>query len=102
MNADQHSGRYTVESWERTRQEARSRGAEIPPQRTGSGHSPTTLGPGVVEMSLRGAHEDVEKLVTAMRDMGIVVWRADSRGTNSGNLSGYRYFSVEVPRDTGG
>jgi hypothetical protein len=36
-----------------------------------------------------------------MREMGIVVWRSNSRGTQAGNGAGYRYFSVEVPRDGG-
>jgi hypothetical protein len=53
-------------------------------------------------MSLRGTDEDVDRLVTAMREMGIVVWRGNSPGTQSGNRAGYDYFSVEVPRGTGG
>lgn len=58
---------------------------------------PSTLGPGIVEMSLRGTDEDVEALVAKLRHEGIQVWRRESRGTRSGNVAGYRYFTVEIP-----
>jgi hypothetical protein len=92
--------RYSADSWEQTRREARA--ADPPPRPGGASHSPATLVPGIVQMSLRGTDQDVELLVTAMRKMGIVVWRGNSPGTQDGNRAGYNYFSVEVPRDTRG
>jgi len=74
------------------------RGREVRAEHAGE-EKPATLIAGVVKMSLRGATEDVERLVAAMRAAGIVVWRADSSGTKSGNVAGFQYFSVEVPQD---
>jgi hypothetical protein len=59
---------------------------------------PATLGPGVVEMSLRGAEEDVERLVEAMRAAGVKVWRVNDVGLRGGRGAGYSYFSLEVPQ----
>ena len=60
---------------------------------------PAVLGPGIVEMSLRGADEDVERILDALRAGGAVVRRRDTCGTRTGNRAGYRYYSAEVPRD---
>jgi hypothetical protein len=100
---DSDPDRYSDGEWERTRQEALAARVSEPPTRTTDGdHAPSTLVPGIVRMSLRGDPGDIERLVTAMRGMGIVVWRGDSTGTRSGNSVGYQYFSVEVPKDSDG
>lgn len=58
---------------------------------------PAVLAPGIVAMSLRGDKQDVERLVAAMREMGVVVWRIPDRGLQGGREAGYAYFSAEVP-----
>lgn len=62
----------------------------------------TVVAAGVVEMSLRGASEDVERLVEKMRTEGIPVWRVPVQALADGRTAGYEYFSVEVPRDADG
>lgn len=96
---DGDPGRYSAEAWEQTRQEARA--ADAPPRLAGSNDSAATLVPGIVRMSLRGDPADVERLVAAMRGIGIVVWRGDSAGTKGGNRAGFHYFTVEVPPGDG-
>lgn len=59
---------------------------------------PATLAPGIVAMSLRGGTQDVERVIAAIRAAGGKVFRANSRGTRSGNQAGYQYFSVEIPK----
>ena len=91
-------GRYSPDSWERTRQEAleaRSTGPVSPGWERDS--SPATLVPGIVRMSLRGGQADVEHVITMIEQAGAKVWRGDSPGTTSGNQAGHRYFTVEVP-----
>ena len=90
--------RYSAEAWEQTRQEAlAARTADPPPRPAGSGHSPATLVPGIVRMSLRGDSSDVERFITAIEDADFKVWRGDSPGTMDGNQAGFRYFTVQVP-----
>lgn len=97
------AGRYSAEAWDRTRQEALGdREPEAPPRQAGSSHSPSTLVPGVVEMSLRGDDKDALAVVASLRGAGFKAWVTDSNATRSGNRAGYRYFSVEVPRDDRG
>lgn len=62
----------------------------------------TVVAAGVVEMSLRGTSEDVERLAAAMRKRGIPVWRVPVQALNDGRAAGYEYFSAQVPRDTDG
>lgn len=93
--------RYFGEAWERSRQEVLAERSGQSSTSTVSGTA-ATLAPGIVEMSLRGDEQDVERLVASMRAKGLVMFRADSAGTKDGNRAGYRYFSVEVPRDADG
>lgn len=95
--------RYFDEAWERGEQEVLAeRAADGAPTRRPI-RPRTTLGPGIVEMSLRGNDDtDIERLVAAMRGAGIVVWRVPERFLKDGHDVGYRYFSVEVPRDADG
>lgn len=100
---DGGQGRYSAESWERTKRDAlEDRAAEPPPRQVGSSHSPATLAPGIVEMSLRGDDSDIEQILERLRGVGIKAWRANSAGTQDGNRAGYLYYSVEVPRDNRG
>lgn len=92
------TGSATIEEQSRARQRLTAALAESASRPQAS--RPATLVRGVVEMSLRGASEDVERLVKAMRDMGIAVWRVPVRALQDGRAAGYEYFSVEVPRDT--
>ncbi|GAA4490501.1 hypothetical protein GCM10023191_022760 [Actinoallomurus oryzae] len=46
--------------------------------------SATVVAAGVVEMSLRGASDDVERLVAKMRSEGIPVWRVPVQALNDG------------------
>jgi hypothetical protein len=93
-------GRYSADAWDRTKREALERPAAEPPLRqAGASHSPATLAPGIVEMSLRGSDSDVERLLKLMDDAGMRAWRTNSSGTRDGNRVGYSYYSVEVPRD---
>lgn len=63
----------------------------------------TVVAAGVVEMSLRGASADVERLVERMRtEGGIPVWRVPVHALQDGREAGYEYFSVNVPRDADG
>lgn len=94
---DGDQGRYSAAAWERTRQEARA--AEASPRPASSGHSPATLVPGIVRMSLRGDPADVERFVAAIEKTGVKVFRGDSPGTRSGNQAGFRYFTVQVDRN---
>lgn len=94
---DSDPGRYSAESWEQTRREARA--AEPPPRPVSSSHAPATLVPGIVRMSLRGDPADVEWVVAAIEAAGAKVWRGDSPGTKDGNRAGFRYFTVQVDRD---
>ena len=80
--------RYFGEAWERTRR-------EVLAERGGG--KPAVLAPGIVAMSLRGASEDVERVLVVLRAAGVIVRRHDSRGTRSGNAAGFRYYTVEVP-----
>lgn len=89
-------GRYSAEAWEQTRREARASEA---PQRPASSHSPATLVPGIVRMSLRGAPADVAQVVAAIEKSGAKVWRGDSPGTTTGNQAGFSYFTVQVDSD---
>jgi hypothetical protein len=96
-------GRYSAESWDRTRRDALERpAAQAPPRQAGSGHSPATLAPGIVEMSLRGDNSDIERLLKLMDAAGVKAWRTNSAGTRGGNRVGFQYYSVEVPRDDRG
>jgi hypothetical protein len=96
-------GRYSADAWEQTRREARERPtSEAPPRQAGSSHSPATLAPGIVEMSLRGDDSDVERLLKLMDAAGVKAWRTNSTGTRDGNRVGFQYFSVEVPRGSDG
>lgn len=92
-------GRYSAGAWEQTRRDARK--AE-PPRQASSSHSPATLAPGIVEMSLRGDGSDVERLLELMHGAGVKAWRTNSSGTRDGNRAGFQYFSIEVPRGSGG
>lgn len=97
MDGDQ---RYSAERWEETRQEARA--AEPPPRPASDSHSPATLVPGIVRMSLRGDDEDTLAIVAALRGRGFKVWVGDSPGTKGGNEAGFRYFTVKVRDDRDG
>ena len=100
---DSSPDRYSDGEWQRTKQETLdAHTCEPSPQRAEPGHSPSTLVPGIVKMSLRGTTNDVEQVVSAMRAIGIVVWRANSPGTTTGNRAGYSYVTVEVPGDRDG
>jgi hypothetical protein len=97
------AGRYSAEAWEQTRWEALGQpAAHAPPRQAGSSHSPATLAPGIVEMSLRGDDSDVGRLLKLMDAAGVKAWRTNSTGTRDGNRAGFQYFSVEVPRDDRG
>jgi hypothetical protein len=56
--------------------------------------SATVVAAGVVEMSLRGASDDVERLVAKMRSEGIPVWRVPVQALNDG-----RNYSLNVEVD---
>lgn len=92
--ADGDQGRYSAESWEQTRREARA--SEAPQRPASRSHSPATLVPGIVRMSLRGGPADVAQVVAAIERAGAKVWRGDSPGTTAGNQVGFSYFTVQI------
>lgn len=90
---------YWDAAWERSEAEVLAERAAQPPADLGDSRRLSTLGPGIVAMSLRGDDEDVEVVVAALRGCGFKVWVSDSHATEEGNRLGYRYYSVEVPAD---